>query len=145
LFLSLESELLYDWPLAANQFILATSPLRRLTTSIFFFQLNTCGHNPYVTSSLVRGWFCRLQLLLALASAVTVRSESHYCLRFETPPTWRATSPYLYPPGTGWAGYTPRHWVSFFVASYDSQGYGGDIRPLLHRKHGTSPLQRPTG
>jgi hypothetical protein len=24
-----------------------------------------------------------------------------YCLRFETPLTWRATSPYLYPPGTG--------------------------------------------
>jgi hypothetical protein len=24
-----------------------------------------------------------------------------YSLRFETPPTWRARSPYLYPPGTG--------------------------------------------
>jgi hypothetical protein len=36
-----------------------------------------------------------------------------YCLRFEIPPTWRAKSPYLYPSGTGWPGYTPRHWVSF--------------------------------
>jgi hypothetical protein len=36
-----------------------------------------------------------------------------YCLRFETPPTWRAVSPYLYPPGTGWPSYTPRHWVTF--------------------------------
>jgi hypothetical protein len=35
------------------------------------------------------------------------------CLRFETPLTWRARSPYLYPPGTGWPGYTPRHWVPF--------------------------------
>jgi hypothetical protein len=26
------------------------------------------------------------------------------CLRFETPPTCRAGSPYLYPPGTGWPG-----------------------------------------
>jgi hypothetical protein len=34
-----------------------------------------------------------------------------YCLRFETPLTGRARSPYLYPPGTGWPGYTPRHWV----------------------------------
>jgi hypothetical protein len=34
-----------------------------------FFQLNTYGHNPYVTSSIMRGWVCRLQLLLALASA----------------------------------------------------------------------------
>jgi hypothetical protein len=25
-----------------------------------------------------------------------------YCLKFETPPTWRARSPYLYPSGTGW-------------------------------------------
>jgi hypothetical protein len=32
-----------------------------------------------------------------------------YCLRFETPPTWRTRSLYLYPPGTGWPGYTPRH------------------------------------
>jgi hypothetical protein len=24
-----------------------------------------------------------------------------YCLKFETPPTWRARSPYLYPPSTG--------------------------------------------
>jgi hypothetical protein len=36
-----------------------------------------------------------------------------YCLRFETPPTWRARSPYLFPPGAGWPGYTHRHWVPF--------------------------------
>jgi hypothetical protein len=36
-----------------------------------------------------------------------------YYLRVETPLTWRAKSPYLYPPGTGWPGYTPRHWVPF--------------------------------
>jgi hypothetical protein len=34
-----------------------------------------------------------------------------YCLRFETPSIWRAMSPYLYPPGAGWPGNTPRHWV----------------------------------
>jgi hypothetical protein len=38
--------------------------------------LNTCGHTPYVTSSLTRGWVCRLQLLLVLASAVILRFES---------------------------------------------------------------------
>jgi hypothetical protein len=42
----------------------------------FFSQLNTCGHSPSVTSSLTRGWVCRLQLLLVLASAVILRSES---------------------------------------------------------------------
>jgi hypothetical protein len=36
-----------------------------------------------------------------------------YCLRFETPPTWRTRSAYLYPTGTGWPSYTPRHWVPF--------------------------------
>jgi hypothetical protein len=70
-----ESELLYDWRFNANQFVLATSPLKP-TTRIFIFQLNTCGHSPYVTSSLTRGWVCRLQLLLGLASAVILRSES---------------------------------------------------------------------
>jgi hypothetical protein len=43
----------------------------------FFFQLNTCGYSPYGTSSLKKGWVCPLQLLLVLASAVILRSESH--------------------------------------------------------------------
>jgi hypothetical protein len=77
----------------------------------FFSQLNTCGHSPYITSSLTRGWVCHLQLLLVLASAFILGSESvglvtiFYCPRFET---------------------------SLFVASYDSQGYGGGIWPRLH-------------
>jgi hypothetical protein len=65
-----------------------------------------------------RGRVCRLQLLLVLASAVILESGTRtrewlrygsrtifYCLRFET---------------------------CLFVASYDSQGYGGGIRPRLH-------------
>jgi hypothetical protein len=36
-----------------------------------------------------------------------------YCLRFETPATWRARSPYLYPPGTVWLSYIPRNRVPF--------------------------------
>jgi hypothetical protein len=71
-----EPELLYDCRFTANQFVLATRPLR-LTTSNFIFQLNTCGYSPYVRSSLTRGWICRLQLLLVLTSSVIVRSESH--------------------------------------------------------------------
>jgi hypothetical protein len=38
-----------------------------------FFQMNTCCHSPYVTSSLTRGCVCRLQLLLALLRAVILR------------------------------------------------------------------------
>jgi hypothetical protein len=44
--------------------------------SNFFFQLNTWGYSPYVTPSLTRGWVCRLKLLLVLASAVILGSES---------------------------------------------------------------------
>jgi hypothetical protein len=46
--------LLHDWRFTANQFVLATSPLR-ITTSNFIFQLTTCGYSPYVTCSLTRG------------------------------------------------------------------------------------------
>jgi hypothetical protein len=116
--LTSESELLYDWRFTANQFVLATSPLRP-TTRIFIFQLHTCGYSPYVTSSLTRGWLCRLQLLLVLASAVILRSDSrgthdHILLsQIRDTPNLEGRSPYLYPPGTGWHGYIPRKYVPF--------------------------------
>jgi hypothetical protein len=62
------------------------------------------------------------------------------CLRLKTPPTWRARSPYLYPPGRGRPSYTPRHWVPS-VTSYESQGYGGVIRTHLHHWY-TCPVGR---
>jgi hypothetical protein len=68
-------ESLYDRRFTANQFVLATSPLR-LETSNFIFQLNIWCYTFYVTSFLTRGWVCRLQLLLGLVSAVFLRSES---------------------------------------------------------------------
>jgi hypothetical protein len=76
---------------------------------------------------------CNLQLLLALASTVALGSKSRrthdhiYCLRFKTPSTWRVRSPIYIPQEQG----GPRHWVPF-VASYNSQGYGGGIRTPLH-------------
>jgi hypothetical protein len=69
--------------------------------------------------SLTRGRICLLYMLLALTRIVFLCSESFgtvtifYCLRFETPPSWRARSTYLYPPGTGWPSFIPRRWVSF--------------------------------
>jgi hypothetical protein len=82
--------------------------------------------------SLTRGWVCRLQFLLVLASVVIFGSESrrtrgHILLsqirdipfrsllrlagsrwRYWTPPPHGFC---LYPPATGWPSYTPRHWV----------------------------------
>jgi hypothetical protein len=61
--------------------------------------------------SLTRGRVCRLQLLLALASAVILGSES------------RGARDHIL---------LPQIRDFLFVASYDSQGYGGGIRPRLH-------------
>jgi hypothetical protein len=106
-----------------------------------FRQLRVCWRG---APSLTRGRVCRLQLLLALASAVILGSESR-----ET-----RDNILLY-----------QFLELPFVASYDSQGYGGGIRPRLHmgyrsailyiyyikieflphRKHITSPLQSRIG
>jgi hypothetical protein len=68
---------------------------------------------PYFT----RGRVCRLQLLLALASAVILGSESRethdHILLSQVQDFWRPRSPCLYPSETGWLSYIPRHWVPF--------------------------------
>jgi hypothetical protein len=43
-------------------------------------------------------------------SQVRVPRTIFSCLKIRD---WRARSPYLYPPGGGWPGYTPRLWVPF--------------------------------
>jgi hypothetical protein len=101
----------------ANQFVLSPSPLRH--TARIHFQLNTCGHRPYVISSLTRGWVCRLQLLLALASALILRFESRgtqydiLLSQIRDSLNLEPRSPYLFPPGTEWPSYIPWHWVPF--------------------------------
>jgi hypothetical protein len=59
-----------------------------------------------------------------------------YCLRFETPPTWRTRSPYLYPPGTGCRGFTPKQWICTLISDCSSASVPG-IQPRggPHRKH----------
>jgi hypothetical protein len=116
---------------------LATSPLRFTTTNCFFFQLNTCVHSPYVTSSLTRGWIYLLKLLLALASTVILRSESletHDILlsQIRDSSNLEAQVPVFISPRNRVAQLYTQALGSLFVASYDSQGYGGGIRPRLH-------------
>jgi hypothetical protein len=119
------------------QFVLATSPLR-LTTNNFISQLNTCGYRPYVTLSLTRGWICCLQLLLVLTNAVILRSESRGTHDQILLSPIRDSSNLE---GQVRVFISPRNRVvrlysqalaSLFVASYDSQGYGGSIRSSLH-------------
>jgi hypothetical protein len=70
-----------------------------------------------------KGWICRLQLLLVLASVVIFRPESRGThddlLLSQISDSPRNRVPRLYPQALG----------SLFFASYDSQGCGGGIRP----------------
>jgi hypothetical protein len=97
---------------------------------IFFRQLRVCY---FVAPSLTRGRVCKLLLLLVLASAVPRDSRSYFIVAIlETPPTWRARSPYLYPPGTGYPSYTPGHWVPFMSPLTARRDCGGGILTRLH-------------
>jgi hypothetical protein len=129
-----ESELYYDRR-SVGQSVLVSSPLLGLMTRFF----NTVRHLRvcwYGGPPLMRGQVCLLQLLLSsLAQSFwgpspTGLMTTFYCLRFETPPTLRTRSLYLYPPGTRWPGYTPRHWVDCCWVSelyYDRRSVGQSV------------------
>jgi hypothetical protein len=95
----------------------------------FFFQMNPCGYNPYITilwredvSVVYNSFWLSPEQSFSGLSPRELKTKFYY-LRFETSPTWRARSPDLYPPRTGF---------SLFFTSYDSQGYGGGTRICLH-------------
>jgi hypothetical protein len=77
-------------------------------------------------------------LLLVLASAVIVRSQSrethdHILLsQIRDSPNLEGQVPVFISPSGRVAQLDPHVPGSLFVASYDSQGYGGGIRLLLH-------------
>jgi hypothetical protein len=79
-----------------------------------------------------------LQLLLALAGAVILGSESrvthdHILLyQIRDSPNLEGQVPVFISLRNRWPGYTPRHWVPFSSPPYDSHGYGGCIRIRLH-------------
>jgi hypothetical protein len=96
------------WLTASQSVSLGLEPHLGLTTRyLLLWQLRSCFSGE---PSLTRGWVCLLCMLLAIASALFLESESlglvtiFYCLRFET---------------------------SLFIAS-DSQGHSGGIWTCLH-------------
>jgi hypothetical protein len=111
---------------------LPTIPLRP-TTSIFFFQLNTSGYSPYVTSSLTRGWG------LSFTLAADPRHRSHSWVRvlrnsyFTVSVNLLGQVPVFISPRDRVDHLYPQALGSVFVASYDSQGYGAGIRTFLHK------------
>jgi hypothetical protein len=108
----------------------------------YFFQLNTWGYILYVTSSLTRGWVCSLLFLMVLASAVILGFESrgthdHILLsQIRDSPNLGGQVPVFLSPMSRVARLYPQAPGVLFVASYDSQGYGGGVRTRLH----TGPL-----
>jgi hypothetical protein len=107
-----ESELLYDAQFTANQFVLAPVP-SRLTAGVSFRQLNPCVHSPSyertclsftITAGSVQHNHSRVANPTGLVIVLS-------CIRFEIPPTCRARSLYVYPPGTGSPSCTPGHRV----------------------------------
>jgi hypothetical protein len=91
---------------------LGAKPLE--THGQMIFQLNTCGHSPYATSALTEdGAVVYNCCWPSPGPSPAGLMTTFYCLRFETPPTWRARSPYLYPPGTGLPNHIPSHWALF--------------------------------
>jgi hypothetical protein len=100
------------------------------TRDLFFFLLEISFKHLqvcyFVTPTLMRGWVCNLlyNFFWALPGSgpcqgshsyveVSHNSQPYFTVSSETPPNWRARSPYLYPTGTGWPSCTPRQWVPF--------------------------------
>jgi hypothetical protein len=81
---------------------------------------------------------CRLQLLLALASAVILGSESHrtrdhiLVSQIRDSPNLEGQVPIFISLRNRVAQLYPKALGSLFVASYHSQGYGWGIRARLH-------------
>jgi hypothetical protein len=88
--------------------------------------------------SLTRGRVCNLLLLLGLVSGVSLGSESHgtqdhiLFSEFLRLPQPGGPGPRIYIPRDKVAQLYPRALGSLYVASYDSQGYGGGILTRLN-------------
>jgi hypothetical protein len=96
-------------------FVILLLPLRREAGSVIYC---TVASGPCQSS---HSWVEVLQ-----------NSRPYFTVSSKTPPTWRARSPYLYPPGTGWPSYTPGHWVPFLSSLTTRRDYGGGILTRHH-------------
>jgi hypothetical protein len=112
--------------MTVGQSVLVSSTHLGLTTR-FLFLSESCGFVDVGRSlwrengSAVYNCYWSSPAQSFLGTSPTGLVTIFYSFRFESPPTWRARSPYLYPTGTRWPNYTPRHWV-LFITFYDSQG-----------------------
>jgi hypothetical protein len=87
----------------------------------------------YRAPSLTKGWVYNLLSQFAVYLGFKSRRTHYHILQshLRLPPTRRVRPTYLYPPGTGWPSYTPRHWVLL----------QGSTRGLNTTHYGTSQSQ----
>jgi hypothetical protein len=110
-FVKLKLRLIYDWQVG-RPVCLGVSAHFGPVTNFYFslkFPSDSCMFFYFVSPSLMRGQVCNLlyncfwalpeQLLLGRSPE---NSRPYFTVSSKTPPTWRARSPYLYPPRTGW-------------------------------------------
>jgi hypothetical protein len=64
----------------------------------------------------MRGRVCNLQCNHSMVR-VAQNPKPYFTVSSETPLTWRARFPYLYPPGTGWPNYTPGPFLVLVIQS----------------------------
>jgi hypothetical protein len=131
-----ESQLLYDWWFTANQFVLEPSLLRLMTSN--FFNLT-----PAVIVLIYHPlWREEGSVIYNFAAGPRQRSHSRVpvlrsswsypTVSVSRLPQPGEPGPRIYIPRNRVAQLYPHALGSLFVVSYDSQGYGGDIRTCLH-------------
>jgi hypothetical protein len=104
----------------------------------YFYHCQTVAGSLMWAACLTRGRCCRLQLLLAVANAVIVGSEScgandHILLpQIRDSPSVEGQVPVFTFPRNRMNQLYRQALGSFSVACYDSHGYGGGIRTCLH-------------
>jgi hypothetical protein len=124
-----------DWRFTANQFVLATSPLRR---PVILFSNWTLSAVVLILHPVWREdgsvvynccWSSPAQSFSGpcLSGLMT----TCYCLRFETPQPGGPGPVFTFPQNRVVRLY-PQTLGSLFVGSYYSQGCGGGFRPRLH-------------
>jgi hypothetical protein len=129
---SKQSKLCYDRPVCRGVKHLSRSH-DLISITVRQLQVCWCG-----ALSLTRGRDCRSQLLLALARAVILGSESSgthdqiLLSQIRDSPNLEGQVPVFISPRNRVAKLYPQALGSLFVSPYDSQGYGGVIRTSLH-------------
>jgi hypothetical protein len=132
-------EVMY-WPMVSLSVCPGVSPPSGPVTNFSFFlkffrQLEICY---FVAPSLTRGWVCNLLLLLGLATAAplwseSLRTQNHILLsQFLDSPSLEGQVPIFISPRNSVTQLYPRALGSIFDASYDWQHYGGGILTCLH-------------